>query len=83
MIGAVCWQRDRYHFRPRRFFFACDSTKLVQYLVFSLKVLADDEKRKIYDKHGEDGLKNMHHGGGDPFDPFSRYSVSYKEILIC
>ena len=40
-----------------------------------LKVLADDEKRKTYDRHGEEGLKNMHNGGGDPFDPFSRYAA--------
>ena len=68
---------------PVDFFLRVTVLNLCNILFFSLKVLADDEKRKIYDKHGEDGLKNMHHGGGDPFDPFSRYSVSYKEILIC
>ena len=36
-----------------------------------LQVLNDKEKRKTYDAHGEEGLKNSG-GGGDPFDPFSR-----------
>ena len=35
------------------------------------QVLNDEEKRKTYDAHGEEGLKNSG-GGGDPFDPFSR-----------
>ncbi len=34
------------------------------------QVLSDDEKRKIYDRHGEEGLKEQAGGGG--FDPFSR-----------
>lgn len=32
------------------------------------EVLQDDEKREIYDRHGEEGLKN--HGNGDMFDSF-------------
>lgn len=34
--------------------------------------LSDDEKRKIYDKHGEEGLKKMagSDGHGDPFSSF-------------
>ncbi|KAJ8019764.1 DnaJ-like subfamily B member 11 [Holothuria leucospilota] len=34
------------------------------------EVLSDDEQRKIYDKHGEEGLKE--HGGGH-HDPFSSF----------
>lgn len=51
------------------------SVLLTLTVLFLRKVLADDEKRKVYDRHGEEGLKNMHQGGGgDPFDPFSRYN---------
>ena len=52
-------------------------------MLFLLKVLADDEKRKVYDRHGEEGLKNMHQGGGgDPFDPFSRYIVHFFCVVL-
>ena len=40
------------------------------------QVLTDEEKRRTYDTHGEEGLKNMNSGGGDPFDPFSRFVFS-------
>lgn len=38
----------------------------------------DDEKRSIYDRYGEEGLKNgggggSGFGGGDPFDIFSHF----------
>ena len=46
-------------------------------------MLTDDERRKVYDNHGEEGLKNMQSGGGDPFDPFSRYCcVKFYDIQI-
>ncbi|EGD80533.1 chaperone protein dnaJ [Salpingoeca rosetta] len=35
------------------------------------EVLSDEEKRKIYDKHGEEGLKNAAGQQHDPFDMFS------------
>ena len=37
------------------------------------ETLADDEKRKVFDKHGEDGVKKMGQGGGANFDPFANF----------
>lgn len=40
------------------------------------EILSDAEKRKVYDKYGEEGLKRHQAqggGGGDPFDIFSRF----------
>ena len=38
------------------------------------EVLSDEEKRRTYDQHGEEGLKNDGGGGGhDPFDIFSSF----------
>lgn len=40
------------------------------------EVLTDPQKRKVYDRYGEEGLKNMGQGGGgggDPRDIFSQY----------
>lgn len=65
------------------------SVLLTLTVLFLRKVLADDEKRKVYDRHGEEGLKNMHQGGGgDPFDPFSRYSgltvcLNTRTLVYC
>ena len=44
---------------------------------FYSKVLSDPEKRKTYDRHGEEGLKSDSFGGSDPF---ARYSFIY---LFC
>ncbi|KAL3313462.1 DnaJ subfamily B member 11 [Cichlidogyrus casuarinus] len=39
------------------------------------EILNDDEKRKIYDRHGEEGLKDMGGGGGggSNMDPFASF----------
>ena len=36
-------------------------------------VLKDKEKRNMYDRFGEEGLKNMGGGGGNPFDIFESF----------
>ena len=58
--------------RPMRYvhvFFAFEHVH--EFLWSTLQALSDPDKRKIYDKHGEDGLKRQ--GGEDSFhDPFSR-----------
>ncbi|KAK9476499.1 hypothetical protein V1514DRAFT_336583 [Lipomyces japonicus] len=54
--------------------------KFVQ-IAEAYEVLFDKEKREIYDKYGEEGLKQQQQGGGgpggpgghDPFDLFSRF----------
>ena len=35
-------------------------------------MLNDEEKRKIYDKHGEEGVMKSGAGGGGGEDPFAR-----------
>ncbi|ORX51267.1 DnaJ-domain-containing protein [Hesseltinella vesiculosa] len=38
-------------------------------------VLVDDEKRSLYDRYGEEGLKQQGNGGGSPFNnPFDMFS---------
>ena len=45
---------------------------------FLYQALSDDEKRKIYDAHGEEGLKKMGgENGHDPFDSFNRYCEKF------
>ncbi|XP_074659699.1 dnaJ homolog subfamily B member 11-like [Tubulanus polymorphus] len=41
-----------------------------QDLAAAYEVLSDDEKRRIYDARGEEGLKQGDFGGGDPFSSF-------------
>lgn len=55
-------------------------TLLLLFSLFSIaayEVLTDAEKRKIYDRYGEEGLKNMGQGGGGggatPEDIFSQF----------
>jgi DnaJ-class molecular chaperone len=47
------------------------------------EVLWDDEKRKIYDRYGEEGLKNGGQTGGfhDPFDIFAQLELFHFLIL--
>jgi DnaJ-class molecular chaperone len=46
-------------------------------VIIAYEILSDDETRKIYDKHGEEGLKqheaNKQGGGRNPNDIFSRF----------
>ncbi len=48
-----------------------DLIKIFETIIVFSQALSDPDKRKIYDKHGEEGLKRQ--GGDDSFhDPFSR-----------
>ena len=43
-----------------------------QELGMAYETLTDEEKRQVYDRHGEEGLKQMNDGGGHA-DPFSMF----------
>jgi len=47
--------------------------------VLCQQVLSDKEKRQIYDRSGEEGLKQSG-GFSDPFDSFSRF-VLWKKLF--
>jgi DnaJ domain len=42
-------------------------------LAEAYEVLSDDDKRRIYDKYGEEGLKGGKQQFHDPFDIFSQF----------
>jgi DnaJ-class molecular chaperone len=42
-----------------------------------MQVLSDEEKRKVYDRHGEEGLKQGDFGG----DPFSRWVLHATQFM--
>ena len=54
-----------------------DQEKFVK-IAEAYEVLSDDEKRKIYDQYGEEGLKQNGQGGGfrDPNDLFAMQVLS-------
>ncbi|KAJ3215389.1 ATPase of 26S proteasome regulatory subunit 4, partial [Clydaea vesicula] len=43
------------------------------------QVLSDDEKRRIYDQYGEEGLKQDNHQFTNPFDIFSRFGSTNRQ----
>ena len=56
---------------------------LKRHCLFNFQALADDEKRKIYDAHGEEGLKKMGaENGHDTFDSFNRYSANDAHYML-
>lgn len=44
--------------------------------------MKDDELRKKYDTHGEEGLRDDYHGGGQ-YQSWKFYNEEFGEILIC
>lgn len=38
------------------------------------EALSDDKKRSIYDRYGEEGLKQENQGGGHGFNPFDIFN---------
>jgi hypothetical protein len=49
---------------------------LITALFLAYAVLTDDDKRRIYDQYGEEGLKQQNGGGGgfhNPFDVFHQF----------
>jgi len=56
-------------------------------MYIAYEVLSNAEKRRIYDQHGEAGLKQQQQGGNagfhDPFDIFSQYgNLDFAHVLM-
>lgn len=66
-----------------RFYFQDDPTAHQNFLKITraYEVLKDDELRKKYDLHGEEGLKEDFHGGGQ-YESWSFYNEEFGEKLI-
>lgn len=50
-----------------------DAQNMFQDVAAAYEVLSDEEKRQIYDRRGEEGLKEHNANGGGGMDPFSMF----------
>eukprot|EP00919_Chromeraceae_sp_WS-2016_P076116 GHVR01179980.1.p1 GENE.GHVR01179980.1~~GHVR01179980.1.p1 ORF type:complete len:365 (+),score=95.64 GHVR01179980.1:61-1155(+) len=52
-----------------------DAVKKFEEIAYAYEILSNPEKRNIYDKYGEEGLKGVDQGGDDHADPFDIFSA--------
>lgn len=57
-----------------------DASEKFKEIATAYEVLSDSEKRAIYDKHGEDGLK-QHLDGFQAHDPFDLFSMGFGNLF--